>query len=296
MAGRITQSMMNAQLLRNMNSSLSRLDKMQNQMSTTRKINKPSDDPVGIGYSMRYRSELAANDQYTKNVDSALSWLDYTDTTLDQANNILQRVREIAVAAGSGTNPQDALNAFKSEVDQLKSQMVQVGNSQFNGKYVFNGQMTDTPPYSTASPEKSQTDTDKVNFEIGVGVRLGVNVTGSEVFGAPDQNVFSLLNQLSDNLREGNRSAISKLVGDIDQRIDILLTTRAEVGAKTNRIQLAQDRLSDIDSNLQTLQSKVEDVDVAALITNMKTEENVYQSSLSVGAKLLQTSLIDFIR
>ncbi|MCL6459837.1 MAG: flagellar biosynthesis protein FlgL, partial [Gorillibacterium sp.] len=74
------------------------------------------------------------------------------------------------------------------------------------------------------------------------------------------------------------------------------LTVRADVGAKTNRIELAQDRLSDINVNLQTLQSKVEDVDVAGLITNMKTEENVYQSSLSVGAKLLQTSLIDFIR
>lgn len=71
---------------------------------------------------------------------------------------------------------------------------------------------------------------------------------------------------------------------------------RAEIGARTNRIEFIENRLDDISINLESLQSKTEDADMAEVITKLKMSENVYQSSLSVGAKLIQSSLIDFIR
>lgn len=147
MSGRVTQSMMNTQLIRNLNLNMSRMDNLQNQLSTGRRINKPSDDPVGISYSMRYRSELAANDQYQKNVDSAISWLENTDKTLGQVGDVMHRMRELAVKAANGTNPQMALDAIKEEIGQLQSQLVDIGNTDFNGKFIFNGQMTNVAPY-----------------------------------------------------------------------------------------------------------------------------------------------------
>lgn len=296
MPGRVTQSMMNTQLLTNLNNNMNRLSNMQNQMSTTRKINKPSDDPVGITYSMRYRSELATNDQYTKNVDEAISWMDNTDTMLGQAGSVIQRIRELTVQAANGTNPEDALKAVRNEVDQLSSQLVDVANSQFNGKYIFNGQMTDQPPYSADSPEASVTDGGEIQYSIGNGTKIGINVTGNRVFGEAGDNVFSVLKGLSASLGAGDQTGVSAMLEKLDVRLQQLLNVRSDVGAKTNRVELAQDRLGDISTNLQTLQSKTEDADMAELITNMKTQENVYESSLSVGAKLIQQSLIDFLR
>lgn len=113
MTSRVTQGMMNNQLLRNISTNLSRINDNQNQLSTGRRINKPSDDPVGISFSLRYRSELSANEQFKSNADAAVSWLDYTDTTLNQANTVIQRVRELTVQATNGTNPQSALDAIK---------------------------------------------------------------------------------------------------------------------------------------------------------------------------------------
>src|SRR5690349_15263638 len=150
MSGRVTQSMMNTQLLRNLNHNLRNMNKLQNQLATGRTINRPSDDPVGLSFAMRYRSELSANDQYQENVDSAVSWLEYTDDTMDQANSVLQRVRELAVEGANGSNPQAALDAIKSEVEELYGQLVYIGNSNFNGKHVFNGQLTDVEPYTKA--------------------------------------------------------------------------------------------------------------------------------------------------
>ncbi|MEO3947270.1 flagellar hook-associated protein FlgL [Gorillibacterium sp. CAU 1737] len=298
MPGRITQNMMNTQLLTNLNGNLNRMTGLQNQLSTSRKINKPSDDPVGLSYSMRYRSELAGYDQFEKNVDGAVSWLDYTDTMLGQADSVLQRIRELTVNAANGTNPEDALKAVQQEVDELSGQLVDIANSQFNGKYVFNGELTDRLPYSKTNPEDSVTDSGEIHFQVGVGTQIPINVTGNTVFGNanPEENLFGVLKELSGSLQAGDQTNVSALLGKLDSRLQQMLNVRSELGARTNRVELAQDRLKDISINLQNLQSKTEDADMAEVITNLKTQENVYESSLSAGSKLIQRSLLDFLR
>jgi flagellar hook-associated protein 3 FlgL len=311
MAGRITQSMMNIQLQRNLNNNLMTMSKYQEQMATSRKINKPSDDPVGMSYALRYRSELAATDQYQENVDSSVSWLDFTDTMLNQAGDVLNRVRELAVQGANGSNSVSALDAIKKEVVQLTQQLVTIGNSQFNGKHVFNGQVTDAAPYSNmierdplsnnayvVQAKNSSTDSAEINYEIATGVRMAVNVPGDRIFGNPAEpdNFFNIMEKLINGLDQGNLQGISSTIGNFDSRMDKFLGVRSDVGAKINRISLSEDRLKDISTNLQALQSKTEDVDMAELITNMKTNENVYQASLSVGSRIITPSLLDFLK
>ncbi|MCZ8523311.1 MULTISPECIES: flagellar hook-associated protein FlgL [Paenibacillus] len=295
---RVTQGMLNNQLLRNINTNLNRINTHQNELSTGRKINKPSDDPVGMTFALRYRSELSANDQYESNVTTAVSWLEYTDTTLDQANTVIQRARELAVEGANGTNPQQALNAIKTEIDQLYQQMVTIGNSEFNGKHVFNGQLTDQAPYTAANAATATVDTGAIQYDIGAGVRVKANITGDEVFGkaSSDSNVFKVLQDLSSALGSGSQTGINDALGRLDQANDLFLQGRADVGARMNRIELAQSRLQDINVNLQTLQSRTEDADISEVITNLKTDENVYQASLSVGSKIISSSLVDFLR
>ncbi|SFL89066.1 flagellar hook-associated protein 3 FlgL [Paenibacillus sp. 1_12] len=299
MPSRVTQTMLNTQLLRNLNNNLGRMDNLQNQLATGKRINKPSDDPVGVSFSLRYRSELALNDQYQRNVDGAVSWLDYTDTTLGQAGDVLQRARELAVQGATGTNSEESLNAMKIEIDQLNEQLLGIANSRFNGKYVFNGQKTDVKPYTdVATAGATDSDTEDIQFEIGVGVRLAINKTGQQVFGAADgvDNAFNILSSLSNALSSQDQKGIGKAIEHMDTRMNKLLAARSDVGAKTNRIQLAEDRLKDIDTNLQSLQSKTEDADMSQVITNLKMDENVYQASLSAGSQLIRPSLADFLR
>lgn len=298
MPTRVTQSMMNAQMLRNLNNNMRRMDNLQNQLATGRRINKPSDDPVGISYSMRYRSELSANDQYERNVDAANSWLDFTDSMLDQAGQVFQRVRELAVQGANGTNPEIALDAIKTEVEQLYQQMVKIGNSEFNGKYVFNGQLTDLEPYTEANAMNEASDDVDIRFEISPGVLLPVSVTGNRVFGDPadSDNTFRVFQELITALGSGDQTGINTALGKVDSRYDQMLQTRADIGARSNRLQLAEQRIKDIGINLQSLQSKTEDADIAEVITNLKMSENIHQSSLSAGARLIRPSLIDFLR
>ncbi|MBP1992641.1 flagellar hook-associated protein FlgL [Paenibacillus eucommiae] len=329
MMGRITQGMMNTQLLSNLNNNLNRMNEYQNQLATTRRINKPSDDPVGITFSLRYRSDLGSNDQYQKNVNAAISWMEFNDTMLNQTTEVLHRVRELSVLASNGTNTDTSLDAVKKELFQLTNQLVTVGNTQFNGKYVFNGQKTDLAPYQEGITEPNPNDPDslfvvnaksnscdegEIKLEIATSVTLSMNVQGNSIFGVYtppvvplpgdpplpagpiDDSLYKLMEDILNTLHKNDNKGMSDALARLDSRMDKIIGVRADIGAKLNRIQLASDRLQDINLNVQSLLSKTEDADMPALITNMKTSESVYQASLSVGTKIISPSLVDFLR
>jgi len=299
MPARVTQTMLNTQLLRNLSGNLGRMERIQNQLATGRRINQPSDDPVGMTYALRYRSELSANEQYLRNVDAAVSWLEFTDSVLNQAGNILQRVRELAVQGANGTNPDSAMQAIRAEVEQLRRQMLDVANSTLNGKYIFNGQQTDRPPYPDPTTAAGQaTDGFQIRYEVGPGIELPVNVTGNEIFGVPGDadNLFKVLDDLVTALGNIDYAGVNQAIGLLDSRMDKMLSARAEIGARSNRVELMQARLQELGANLTALQSKTEDADIARLITDLKTAESVYQASLATGARLIRPSLIDFLR
>ncbi|KZE77896.1 flagellar biosynthesis protein FlgL [Paenibacillus elgii] len=295
---RVTQSMMHSQVLGNITNNLRRMSTNQDILSTSRKINQPSDDPVGITYALRYRSELSMNEQYQKNVDMAKSFLDHTDTVMDQIGELLQRAKELTTRGVNGTNPQSALDAIAQEMGQIYEHAVTLGNDKMNGKYIFNGQFTDKQPYTLANAAADQTDTKLINFQFGAGITLPINVTGEQAFGSPsdEDNMFAVLKGIQNAFASGNKTQAEALMDKLDTRLTKFLDMRAEVGARVNRVDLVENRLEDLTQNLTSLDSKVEDADIAKTITDLKQYENIYQASLSVGAKIVQPSLLDYLR
>lgn len=303
---RVTSNMMSSQLMLNLNRNASRMNETQLQMSTGQKLNKPSDDPVGITYSLRYRGELSSNEQYQKNVDSAVSWLDFSDNTMNQAGEVLNRLKSLVVQASSETNEQSGLDSINQEVIQLKQQLVDIANSKLNGKYVFNGQQYDKMPYDfpknpdgsldTTTAATINTDQGAVEYLVGENVKIGINVTGNDVFGSGNDNVFVMMDRISKALKDGKHDDVSAELTNIESSTNRLLSMRAEVGAKTNRVELMENRLGDLELNLTDLQSKTEDADYGELIVRSKIQENIYNASLSAGSKIIQPTLMDFLR
>lgn len=302
MAIRVTSGMMSTQMLSNLNRNLNRMDTMSNQISTGRKINKPSDDPVGVTYALRYRAELAANEQYQSNTDAAVSWLDATDTTMQQAGNVMQRLKELAVQGSSGTVPKSGLDAIKLEVEELQKQMVNIGNSQIRGKYIFNGQNYDKAPYELggAITAFSQIDTDDqaVNYSIADQTIFQINTPGSDYFGksTEDDNIFKIMDDLVKALGNGDYEGVSSQSEKLESRSTKMQSCISEVGARTNRVELVQARLNDYNLNVTTLQSKTEDADIASLLIQATSAQTIYEAALKSSAQIMQPSLMDFMR
>ncbi|MOA29375.1 flagellar hook-associated protein FlgL [compost metagenome] len=129
-------------------------------------------------------------------------------------------------------------------------------------------------------------------------MRMPISTTGNEIFGntGDTDNLFAIINNLSAGLKAGDLKVVSGQLDVLDTRMETILSARSEIGAKTNRVELMQDRLSDLNVNLTDLQAKTEDADYEGLIMQSKIQENIYNASLSVGAKIISTTLVDFIR
>ncbi|MGG4497712.1 flagellar hook-associated protein FlgL [Brevibacillus reuszeri] len=300
MAVRVTQNMLNSNMLRNLHKSMRHMDGLQDQLSSGSKIAKPSDDPVVAARGMFYRSSLMENDQYKRNVDEAQSWMEMTDSTMDEVGSVLKRIKELLVYSGDGAISPDDLKTMGSEVLELKTHLGTLANQQINGKYIFAGTDTDKAPYDfTANGGKGDfvsTNSSPINLEVSQRVFVTSNVNAQNLFNFPDNanNMFKVLDNIITELSNG-RNAV-QFITDMDQQYDKLLAERASLGANVNRVDLIAQRLNTQEVGITGLMSKNEDADMAKVMTDLKTQESVHSAALGSGARIIQPTLLDFLR
>ncbi|MGZ0051791.1 flagellar hook-associated protein FlgL [Brevibacillus gelatini] len=300
MAVRVTQNMLNSNMLRNLHNSMRNMDKLQQQLSSGSKIAKPSDDPVVAARGMFYRSSLMENEQYKRNVDEVKSWMDMTDSTMDEMGNVLKRVRELLVYSGDGGVSPDDLKAMAAEVEELKKHMGTLANQQINGKYIFAGTDTNKPPYDANANAGAggfvSTNGSLIQLEVSQNVFVASNVNAQNIFNypTPANNMFTVLNNIVAQLKAGNPA--TQFQDAIDEQFDQLLAERAALGANVNRVELIAERLNSQEVSITELMSRNEDADIAKVITDLKTQESVHSAALGAGARIIQPTLLDFLR
>lgn len=304
---RITNGMMVSRMMLNMNNNLRNMDKEQNDLSTGVKIHRPSDDPVLVARSLKIHTDIAENEQFTRNVDDSYSWLDKTETSLKELNNVLQRVRELSVQAANGVLNAEDTQKIQSEVEQLKEHMVKIGNDTYIGRHIFSGFKTDEKYLNDdGTVNLKDIGGQKIEYQVGVSAKVTVNVTGEQVFGelvdtdkdgTPDKNaMFVTMDDLIGAMKNGDNGKISNLLGDLDKNIENLLQVRGEVGAKMNTVEVIKDRAEEMTLNFTSLLSKTEDTDIGEAVMKLNILESVYKASLSIGARVIQPTLVDFLR
>jgi flagellar hook-associated protein 3 FlgL len=293
---RVTNRMLMETILANIHRNVEALDRTQHQVSSGKRVTRPGEDPVAAGLGVRLRTERGAQDQYLRNIDQARTWLAATDQALGEASNTLQRIRELAVQAANDTYGAADRATISKEVDQLRDHLIDTLNSTILGdQYIFAGMKTTTAPFSkdVAGNAVYNGDSNTVAREIGPGVTIPVNVDGS-TFLTTLADLKSLADALADPL--STSAQISGLLTNLDADADLVLATRAEVGAKLNRLDFMQDRLNDLVVEVGRLQSANEDVDLADALLRLSTQEAVLRASLQIGARTAAMSILDFLK
>ncbi len=292
---RITHRMVADTTVRNLRNNLTRLESLHNSITTGKAISRPSDDPVGVARTLTYTSDLAAGEVFLRTIDSSMSWMSATDDALAEAGALLQRAREQAVQGANGALTPDDMKAIGAEIDNLHQQMIVNGNASLRGQRLFAGEQVDSDPFTltVASPGYTYNgDTGTMRREYDVNAYLTINTPGEATFGP----AMTALVNLRDHLNAGNTTDVSNDLTAIDAAMDAILSARAEVGAKMNRVEAAQGRQELLQVNLEGLRSKSEDTDMVEAISKFSIQETVYKASLEVGGKSIQPSLLDFLR
>jgi len=274
-----------------------RMDRVQRQLATNRRIDRASDDPSGAALAMQYRKSIAFEAQMRRNLENGTAFLNVTEAALAGATDLLQRVRELTVQAANDTLGVSERQNIAAEVNQIIEQLAQVANTSFGGVYIFSGHKTTTPAYAVGGTPPAA-----ITWQGDYGERLRrvstrdvvpVNIIGHQVFG----NLFDRLIQLRDDLQSGAPGAqVRPYIADIDSGLERVLNARAEVGARLNRFEATTSRSEETDTNLQELRAGVEDIDIAETIVRFTAAQNALEAALGAIGRTANLSLLNFLR
>lgn len=331
---RVTNKMLSNNFLYDMQNNLQNLKTLQGQLSSGKEIRRPSDDPFKAARAMQMHTDISSNKQYNENIKDTINWLDQTDTGLKQLGAQFQRVRELMVSSGNATYGSDERQKIKDEMNGVISNISQTLNASFDGKYVFGGTRGTSKPVGIKEEENNNIITykaadgsnltvpedimkERLVTEISQGVTVEYNVTATEILQFKDgkgnpQDVISILESKlkhldgkiktsdgsgwEENISGANEAITGQDLADMDAVIGNILKLRSQVGSKMNAMKSAQEQNLDENLNLTDILSQTEDIDITEKTMQFATAQTVYIAALQTSAKVLQPTLMDYLR
>lgn len=299
MIGRITNQMSSQMTLAGIESALDRLDTTQQELSTGKSINQPSDNPSGTALALQLNTDLSNLTSYSHNVTDGTGWATAQSSALTDITNCVQRIQELTTEAANGTETTSDMQASAQEVNQLIDQIKQDANTQYNGQYVFSGSATSTAPYQSGSTDTYGGNSGTVTRTIGPNTTLTISANLEGVLGngqsAGDGQLLDTLRTISSDMQSGNSSGLNTDLSSISTNLNSLNGLSANVGAVQDRLQMAGSRIQTLQTSDTQVLSNTQDADMASTEISFSTQQAALTAALQAGANIVQQSLMNFL-
>ena len=301
-AMRVTTQLLMDRSLRNINSQLSQILKMQEQLATGLRVNRPADDPIDARRAVNIRSLIQKNEQYLANISIVASPVEETNTSIESVLGYFNRAWELTIQGANGTNSQTQLDNIALEINQILEGIFNTVNHETNGRYIFGGTRTSTPPYEATRDANGEItavafvgNTEAVRVAVSDVLDLQYNETGPKVF-SENQDIFQTLIDVCDNLRAGDQTALQSLrLPEMETVQEQLVSSLARMGSIQNRLERSADEFEDFNLQLQTQLSNTIDADFAEVVMQLNAHSNAYRAALYAASQAIQPSLMDFV-
>lgn len=299
---RVTQGLMVDRVLTDLHAQTRRLLELQEELSTGLRVNDPSDDPLSARRAVSIRTQIGKNEQYLTNISSAGPQLLESVTGIQTTLSDLQRARELTLQGASGTYSQLQLDQLATEIDGILEAALTVANHQTSGRFVFGGTRTLQKPFVETRDASGQItavayqgNDEYIRIAVDDNSLVRINVPGSRVFQST-QDIFQMLIGIRDSLHAGDQNSMQAHLEELSDAEEQLLVSMAQIAATQNRIERLSFNTEDSVQQLQGTLSDNIDADYAETILNLNAETNAFQAALNAAARVIQPSLLDFVR
>ncbi len=310
--GRITNSYLNQTIINNTMVNQEKYVDLNMQYSTQKKINNLSDDPISLTDLFSAKNNLGRVDVYNKSIDMNTAEMNSAETTLDQAKQDLDRVFQLTTQAANELNTTDETTAIANEVGSVLSHLVTLANTNYNGKYIFSGANINTPAYAVSGNDytyKGTKDADGYNITSQVSNNLvmslgenGNNIfgeyyvdgTGTQISTGPIGHIKELLTDLK--ATPPNFSDIRTKIDVFKKDAENVTYYRAQYGTNISILEKTKSQLSQEKISTDTVRSTIEDANLIEVASKMQQQQLALQASLQSSSKLLQGSLLDYLK
>ena len=300
---RITQNITSSIFIKYINRHTQNLLRTQEQIASQKRINRSSDDPVGMGKVLGYRTALASGEQYQNNIQQAMTRLEFNEETLDLASELVDTARNLAADYSGSELSADMRQSVALQVKDLYDQLMQMANSKFNGNYVFAGHATADPPFSQVDYAAVYSGDDgDFRAMVSDNVEISIVADGSKIFQNEANggvNIFDELQDLIEGLEDPDLQAgsakIKGTISTLDAGRDQINLKRTEYAPVYYRLQATDDYLTNLRPKVEEAMANLERADVTEAAVELQNLELAYESTIATAAKIIQPKLLDFL-
>lgn len=292
---RITQTMMTQQFLSNITNDNQRMSQLEQELSTGKQLNSPSDNPLAVSQDMGIRAILSQTQGYQSTISAGLTWMNNTTGALQSMITGLQTIRTQVVEGINATSQTPAVQqALAQTVQQLTAGVYQTLDSQQGNRYLFGGKQTGTAPTASLSGASGA-----LNYQVANNNTIQVNVTASSLFlttpaGAANTLQQTLTNIVSD-LQAGNTQGLQADLADLSANLNNVVNANADLGTRINRLTALQNQMAQYSTTMTNQKGVIEDANMAQVITQFNTDQTVYTAALKMGSQILLPTLASFL-
>lgn len=301
---RVTSNMTSQLALYNLQKGQAKLNRLAELASSQVNINNPSDDPIGTRLLLDVGDQLKAVDQYTTNITKATTFLQTTSTALDGMASYMDQVKKVAYSLASGSDDLSVRQSAVSQLQTLKKQLVDMGNTQLGNQYVFGG-TNNLKPFSYASNSYAG-DENGLTVNIGPAATQQMNVTGNQVltgsatppnttpYGTTD--ILTTIDNLITDINANNVSGIQTDTIGIENGVSQITNAQSDVASRLVRLNNTTTMNTNTTNTLQTIAGNIQNVDLTKIGVELTQQQTAFQASLSATAKITQMSLLDYLK
>jgi flagellin-like hook-associated protein FlgL len=293
---RVTQRSIALTSLQGLNRNLDAVGKLQEQLTSGRSINKPSDSPTGTNRAMQARSDASAALQHARNISDGTGWLDSTDSALQSMLAQTRRVRDLTVqAANTGALSSTAAESIQKEIGGLREGLLGLANTVVQGRPIFGGVTAGSTAYNADGTFAGRDDS-AITRRVSDSEAIRIDITGPAAFGPDGANLFSTLDSIVTNVGNRDADALSADLTTLDAVMTSMVTAAADIGTRASRMETAQQVNADLQLTLRSRSASIENVDLAKTIMDLNMQQTGYQAALQATAQVIQPTLLDFLR
>ena len=287
--------MMTQQFLNNITNDNQRMSQLEQELSTGKQLNSPSDNPLAVSQDMGIRAILAQTQGYASTISAGLTWMNNTSGALQNIITGLQTIRTQVVEGISGTSNTPAIQqALAKSVQQLTAGINQTLDSQQGNRYLFGGTQTSTAPTTSLSSASGA-----LNYQVANNTTIPVNVTASSLFlttpSGASSNLQQTLGNIVTDLQAGNTQGLQSDLADLSANLNNVVNANADLGTRINRLTALQNQMTQYSTTMTNQKGVIEDANMAKVITQFNTDQTVYTAALKMGAQILLPALVNFL-
>jgi flagellar hook-associated protein 3 FlgL len=268
------------------------------QLSSGRRVNQPSDDPAAAAVLVENRDRATFNARYLANLDSLQGQFQTADSTINSVVLALQRAVTLGVEGANGTLSDQDRAAITGELQGIQDQLVSLSNTSFQGRYLFSGTVTATPPFAKDNTVASGVRYDGNNaintVQIGDGYRMAANQPGSQLFIAPGHDMFQGMTDLIQAMQ--SNTGFSAAISSVRDSLDHLSGQRVFYGNAMNQGQSQSNYLGTAKLQLSQQENSLAGADIEAAASHLVNAQNSTNATLAALGRISQLSLFDYLK